>query len=118
MMMEDKMYVAIDLSCNRPLALWRLGVAYVVASETCAFNIIRATFEREIVPVELLIISDEGIQSKQFKEPKKRRLCSMEYVYFSRPDSDLNHSNVHTSRKNMGIELAKEAPVRDADVVT
>lgn len=116
--MEDKMYVALDPTGIRPLSLGRLGDAYVVASETCAFNIIGATFEREITPGELLTISDEGVKSRQFKEPNKRRLCSMEYVYFSRPDSDLNHSNVHTSRKNMGIELAKEAPVPEADVVT
>src|SRR5699024_11672779 len=50
-------------------------------------------------------------------EPQKRALCSMEYVYLSRPDSDLNHVNVHASRKSMGIELAKEAPI-EADVVT
>src|SRR5699024_6064333 len=97
-----KIYDELDQKCIRPLSLGRLGDSYVVASETCAFNIIGATFEREITPGELLTISDEGVKSRQFKEPNKRRLCSMEYVYFSRPDSDLNHSNVHTSRKNMG----------------
>lgn len=114
---EDKMYVALDAKGIRPLSLGRLGDAYVVSSETCAFNIVGATFEREIVPGELLTISDEGIESTQFTKQEKRKLCAMEHVYFSRPDSDLNKENVHASRKRMGFELGKEAPV-EADVVT
>src|SRR5690625_1613407 len=115
---EDKMYVALDARGIRPLSIGRLGDAYVVASETCAFNIIGATFEREVMPGELLTISDEGVKSTRFLLREPRKMCAMEYVYFSRPDSDLNHVNVHTSRKRMGIELAKEQPVMDADVVT
>lgn len=115
---EDKMYVALDPRGIRPLSIGRLGDAYVVASETCAFSIIGATFEREVMPGELLTISNDGIQSKRFLLREPRKLCAMEYVYFSRPDSDLNYVNVHTSRKRMGIELAKEYPVEDADVVT
>ncbi|TQS71894.1 amidophosphoribosyltransferase [Ornithinibacillus gellani] len=114
---EDKMYVALDPHGIRPLSLGRLGESYVVSSETCAFDIIGATFEREVLPGELLTISDEGIKSTRFSLREQRRLCAMEYVYFSRPDSDLNHVNVHASRKRMGIELAKEAPA-EADVVT
>lgn len=117
-MSEDKMYVALDPRGIRPLSLGRLGDAYVVASETCAFSIIGATFEREVMPGELLTISDEGIQSQRFILREPRKLCAMEYVYFSRPDSDLNEVNVHSARKRMGIELAKEFPVADADVVT
>lgn len=117
-MTNDKMYVALDPRGIRPLSLGRLGDSYVVASETCAFSIVGATFEREIMPGELLIFSQEGIESKQILKQKKRSLCAMEYVYFSRPDSDLNHVNVHSARKRMGIELAKEHPVYDADVVT
>lgn len=115
---EDKMYVALDPRGIRPLSLGRLGDAYVVASETCAFNIIGATFEREIMPGELLTISDDGIETTRFLLREPRKLCAMEYVYFSRPDSDLNLVNVHTARKRMGIELAKEHPVFNADVVT
>lgn len=115
---ENNMYVALDPRGIRPLSLGRLGDSYVVASETCAFNIVGATFEREIMPGELLIINDQGIKSHRFLLREPRRLCAMEYVYFSRPDSDLNYSNVHTARKQMGIELAKEHPVHDADVVT
>jgi len=115
---EDKMYIALDPRGIRPLSLGRLGDAYVVASETCAFSIIGATFEREIMPGELITISEKGLQSTRFLLREPRKLCAMEYVYFSRPDSDLNNVNVHTSRKRAGIELAREHPVYDADVVT
>lgn len=115
---EDKMYVALDPRGFRPLSIGKLGDSYVVASETCAFSIVGATFEREVMPGELLTISDEGLKSTRFQLREPRKLCAMEYVYFSRPDSDLNHVNVHTSRKRMGKELAKEFPVMEADVVT
>lgn len=114
---EDKMFVALDPHGIRPLSIGKLGDAYVVASETCAFDIIGATFEREVLPGELITISDQGIQSTRFAMREQRKICAMEYVYLSRPDSDLNHVNVHASRKRMGIELAKESPV-EADVVT
>lgn len=114
---EEKMYVALDPHGIRPLSIGKLHDAIVVSSETCAFDIIGATYEREVRPGELLVISRDGMQSTRFALREQRRLCAMEYVYFSRPDSDLNEVNVHTARKRMGIELAKEAPV-DADVVT
>lgn len=114
---KDKMYVATDPHGIRPLSIGKMGDAYVVAAETSAFDIVGATFEREVLPGELIIISDEGLKSVRFAMREQRRLCAMEYVYFSRPDSDLNQVNVHASRKRMGIELAKEAPI-DADVVT
>lgn len=114
---KDKMYVATDPHGIRPLSIGRIGDAYVVAAETSAFDIVGATFEREVLPGELIIISDAGLKSTRFAMRGERRLCAMEYVYFSRPDSDLNRVNVHASRKRMGIELAKEAPI-EADVVT
>ncbi|HLR40717.1 MAG TPA: amidophosphoribosyltransferase, partial [Virgibacillus sp.] len=114
---EDKMYVALDPRGIRPLSIGKLGNGYVVASETCAIDLVGATFEREVLPGELLTISDEGIKSTRFDLRVPRKICGMEYVYLSRPDSDLNHVNVHASRKKMGIELAKESPV-EADVVT
>lgn len=115
---EDKMYVALDPRGFRPLSIGKLGDAYVVASETCAFSIVGATFEREVMPGELITISDEGISTTRFQLREPRSLCGMEYVYFSRPDSDLNLVNVHTARKQTGKQLAKEFPVADADVVT
>ena len=117
MMTEDKMFVANDPRGLRPISLGHLGDSWVVSSETCAFDIIGATYEREVKPGELLIISDEGVESRQFSAPIQRTLCSMEYVYFSRPDSNLDGKNVHASRKRMGKSLAKEAPI-EADVVT
>ncbi|MDC3414198.1 amidophosphoribosyltransferase [Aquibacillus sp. 3ASR75-11] len=114
---ENQLFVALDPRGLRPLSLGKLGNAYVISSETCAFDITGATYLREIKPGELLIIDDNGLTSRQFASPLKRTLCSMEYVYFSRPDSNLDGVNVHASRKKMGKELFKEAPV-EADVVT
>ena len=114
---KDKLYVATDPHGIRPLSIGKIGDAYVVAAETSAFDIVGAKFEREVLPGELIVISSEGLRSVRFAMREQRRLCAMEYVYLSRPDSDLNRVNVHASRKRMGIELAKEAPV-EADVVT
>ncbi|WP_226035447.1 amidophosphoribosyltransferase [Aquibacillus saliphilus] len=114
---EKQLFVALDPRGLRPLSIGMLGDAYVVASETCAFDLIGATYVREVKPGELVIIDDSGITSKRFASPMKRTLCSMEYVYFSRPDSDLDGLNVHASRKTMGKQLASEAPI-EADVVT
>ncbi|UCZ53791.1 amidophosphoribosyltransferase [Bacillus shivajii] len=116
-MVEDTLMVALDPNGLRPLSLGRLGDAYVVSSETCAFDIIGATYEREVEPGELLIINDEGIRSERFSLSPKRSICSMEYVYFARPDSNVDQINVHHARKNLGKQLAFEHPV-EADVVT
>ncbi|MFQ3544259.1 amidophosphoribosyltransferase [Halobacillus rhizosphaerae] len=117
MMTEDQMFVANDPRGLRPLSLGYLGDSWVVSSETCAFDVIGATYERDIRPGELLVIDNDGVKSKRYSAPIQRTLCSMEYVYFSRPDSNLDGKNVHASRKRMGKSLAKEAPV-EADVVT
>lgn len=114
---EDKMYVVADPHGIRPLSIGTLGNGYVVASETSAFDIVGATLEREVLPGELIVISEEGIKSIRYAFRQQRKLCAMEYVYLSRPDSDLNYVNVHASRKRMGKELAKESPI-EADVVT
>ncbi|WP_453992002.1 amidophosphoribosyltransferase [Bacillus nitroreducens] len=116
-MTEKKMIVALDPNGLRPLSLGKLGDAWVVASETCAFDIVGATFERDVEPGELLVINDEGIHSERFTLTTNHAMCSMEYIYFSRPDSDINGVNVHTARKNLGKQLALEAPI-DADVIT
>ncbi|NWO12483.1 amidophosphoribosyltransferase [Virgibacillus sp.] len=113
---EKQLFVALDPHGIRPLSIGRLGDAYVVASETCAFGQIGATFEREVLPGELITIDDHGLTSTRFAMREQRKMCAMEYVYLSRPDSDVNLVNVHASRKNMGRELAKEAPA-DADIV-
>ncbi|WP_368655043.1 amidophosphoribosyltransferase [Ornithinibacillus sp. 4-3] len=113
---DDTLYAALDPDGIRPLSIGKLEDAYVIASETCAFDQIGATFERDVLPGELIKINQNGLTSSRFASPKKRNLCAMEYVYFSRPDSNLNNVNVHASRKQMGKELAKEAYI-DVDLV-
>lgn len=114
---ETEMIVALDPYGLRPLSLGSLGDSYVVASETCALDIVGAKFIRDILPGELLLINDQGIFSEMFNTQPKMAICTMEYVYFSRPDSNVQGINVHTARKNLGKQLALEAPI-DADVVT
>jgi amidophosphoribosyltransferase len=116
-MTETELMVALDPNGFRPLSLGSLGEAYVVASETCAFDVVGAEFVRSVEPGELLIINDEGLHSERFTLHTQRAICSMEYIYFSRPDSNIDGLNIHTTRKNLGKRLAIEAPV-EADVVT
>lgn len=116
-MNENQLFIALDPNGLRPLSIGRLGDAYVVSSETCAFDLIGATFEREVEPGELITIDDNGLRSQRFTGKAPRAICSMEYIYFARPDSNIDEFNVHTARKNLGKQLAMEAPV-EADVVT
>ncbi|MBO1513089.1 amidophosphoribosyltransferase [Metabacillus bambusae] len=116
-MTETEMMVALDPNGLRPLSIGVMGDAYVVASETCAFDVVGAKYERDVQPGELLIINDEGIRSERFSMNINRSICSMEYIYFSRPDSNIDGINVHTARKNLGKRLAVESEI-DADVVT
>ncbi|ATG47394.1 amidophosphoribosyltransferase [Celeribacter ethanolicus] len=102
----------------RPLVLGKVGdKGYVLSSETCALDIIGAEFVREIEPGEMVVISDNGkvTSSKPF-EQQASRFCIFEHVYFSRPDSILEGRSVYETRRQIGVELAKEAPV-DADLV-
>lgn len=114
---EDQLFVALDPYGLRPLSIGQIDGSYVIASETCAFDLVGAEYVREVKPGELIVIDKEGLKSSMFTSPMQRSLCSMEYVYFARPDSDFNGLNVHASRKMMGKQLAKEANVK-ADVVT
>ncbi|WP_209124787.1 amidophosphoribosyltransferase [Alkalihalobacillus sp. BA299] len=114
---ENKLMIALDPNGLRPLSLGRLGDAYVVASETCAFDVVGATFEREVKPGELIVVDDNGLRTEMFATSAQRAICSMEYVYFARPDSNVDEINVHKARKNLGKQLALQAPV-EADVVT
>ena len=100
----------------RPLVLGRLGKTHVLASETCALDIIGAEFIRDIEPGELVVLNDKGIQSFRPLEKVPGRLCIFEYVYFARPDSNMDGRSVYSARKKIGEELAKEAPC-DADVI-
>ena len=100
----------------RPLVLGKLGSAHILASETCALDIIGADFVRNIDPGEIIIIDKSGMRSLRPFEEKKKRFCVFEYVYFARPDSTLEGRNVYEARKRIGVELAREKPV-DADLV-
>lgn len=116
-MTETEMLVALDPNGLRPLSIGQLGDAYCVASETCALDIVGAEFVRDVRPGELIVINDRGIQSEPFTYSASSAICTMEYVYFSRPDSNIHGINVHAARKNMGKFLARQANI-EADVVT
>ena len=101
----------------RPLVLGRIGdMAWALSSETCALDIIGAEFVREIEPGEMVVIEDGKIISTRPFAPAKSRFCIFEHVYFSRPDSILGGRSVYETRRQIGVELAIEAPV-DADLV-
>jgi amidophosphoribosyltransferase len=100
----------------RPLVLGRLDNAYILASETCALDIIGAEFVRDVAAGEMVVITKEGIESLKPFAPKPKRFCIFEYVYFARPDSSVEGNNVYDVRKRIGAELAHEAPAA-ADMV-
>jgi len=100
----------------RPLSLARLNGNYVLASETCAFDLVEAEFVRELDPGEIVIISRDGIKSIKTHPVGRRAFCIFEYIYFARPDSTFDGQNVYLTRKAHGRRLAEEAPV-EADFV-
>src|ERR1700674_2196122 len=113
---RDEMYAVRDPHGFRPLSLGRLGDAWLVASETCAFDLVGAEYVREIEPGELVRISKSGIESLCFAPKKQHQFCVFEHVYFARPDSLVFGRPVDQSREMMGRLLAREQPA-DADVV-
>ena len=114
---SEKLYMMRDKNSLRPLSLGKLNGGYVVSSETCAFEVVGAKFIRDILPGEILTIDLQGnLVSDSYAEKVYPNICAMEYIYFSRPDSVIENVNVHSSRKEAGRILAKEAPV-EADVV-
>ena len=100
----------------RPLCLGKLNGNYVLASETCALDLVEAEFVRELDPGEIVIISDKGIKSIKTVESPKKSFCIFEFIYFARPDSTFFGHNVYLTRKAHGKRLAQEAPV-EADFV-
>src|ERR687884_747647 len=100
----------------RPLALGRLGDTWIIASETCAFDLIDATYVRDVAPGEMIVVDRDGLRSS-FPLPERRRsFCVFEHVYFSRPDSMVYGRSVNESRHKMGKRLAVEQPA-DAQLV-
>ncbi|WP_049642816.1 amidophosphoribosyltransferase [Candidatus Rhodobacter oscarellae] len=100
----------------RPLVLGKIGEGWALSSETCALDIIGAEFVREVEPGEMVVIEDGEVKSLRPFQPARPRFCIFEHVYFSRPDSILNGQSVYTTRRQIGVELAREAPV-EADIV-
>ena len=123
MVSTDRVFAARDPRGFRPLAMGRIPAAdgakqdtIVFASETCAFDLIGATYERDVKPGELVIVGPEGINSRFYSPSQAQSSCIFEHVYFSRPDSLVFGRAVQVSRENLGRQLAHEAPV-DADIV-
>ena len=123
MMSRDRVFAARDSRGFRPLSMGRIARGgtsgqdtIVFASETCAFDLIGAVYERDVKPGELVVVGPEGISSRFFGGAAKQSSCIFEHVYFSRPDSVVFGRPVHASRELLGRQLAREAPV-DADLV-
>ena len=115
-MTQNRIYACRDKHGLRPLSLGKLGNGYVVSSETCAFDVIGAEFIRDIEPGEIVTIDHQGIRSNRYSNFQHHFLCAMEYIYFARPDSDIEGCNVHNFRKMTGKLLYEEAPA-EADIV-
>lgn len=113
---QDQLIAARDPKGFRPLALGRLGKAWVVASETCAFDLIGAKYIRDVYPGEILSISPKGLKSISPFPKQKHSFCIFEFIYFARPDSKIFGENVDKIRRRLGRKLAEEQPA-EADIV-
>jgi amidophosphoribosyltransferase len=113
---RESVYGVRDPRGFRPLCIGRLGDAYVLASETCAFDLINATYLRDVEPGEMVILDRRGITSLRFAPPSRPAQCVFEHVYFSRPDSLVFGRSVQVSREMLGRLLAQEQPA-NADLV-
>ena len=114
---NDLMIGARDPIGIRPLVIGRLGASYVLASETCALDMVGTEFLREVENGEIVVITDEGLASHRPFPRRAARPCIFEYIYFARPDSMVGGRTVYEIRKQMGVQLAKEAPAINADVI-
>ncbi len=108
---QDKIYAFRDPRGFRPLCIGELNGAYVIASETCALDLIQAKYLRDVEPGEVIVIDDNGLRSFRGAEPEQRSFCIFEFIYFARPDSDIFGQNVYSIRKSLGAALAKEANI-------
>ncbi|MBQ1978882.1 MAG: amidophosphoribosyltransferase, partial [Alistipes sp.] len=115
-MTSRRIYACRDKHGLHPLAIGKLGDGYVVASETCAFDTVGAEYIRDVEPGEVITIDHHGLRSNHYSQFKHHHMCSMEYIYLARPDSDIEGCNVHAYRKESGKLLFEEAPA-DADIV-
>ena len=113
---EDRIIAARDPAGFRPLVVGRVNDAVVIASETCALDLVDARYERDVQPGEILTISARGLESVHPFPPATRHNCVFEYIYFARPDSRVFGRNVYEVRKELGRQLARESGV-PADIV-
>ncbi|WP_295729232.1 amidophosphoribosyltransferase [uncultured Limosilactobacillus sp.] len=117
LLQKDRLIAALDPNGIRPLCIGQMANgAYVVASESCALDIVNAKLIRDVQPGELLVIDRNGLHEDRYTDNTRLAICSMEYIYFARPDSIIHGVTVHNARKRMGKRLAQEHPV-DADMV-
>ena len=117
LMSENELIAIRDPYGFRPLSIGKYDGAYIVASETCAFDLIGATYERDVAPGEMVIINKDGLQSFKTLPSLRHAFCIFEFIYFARPDSNIfGNLNVDAIRKEFGRQLARENPV-DADIV-
>ena len=115
-MTKSRLYACRDKNGIKPLCIGKLGDGYVVSSESCAFEIMGATFLRDIEPGEIVCVDNKGLRSNFYSDSTRRRICAMEYIYLARPDSDIDGRNVHAYRKETGRRLFRECPAV-ADIV-
>lgn len=117
LMTENELFAIRDPFGFRPLSIGKVDGSYVLASETCAFDLIGAKYIRDVEPGEMVIINKDGLRSIKALPSKRHAFCIFEFIYFSRPDSNIySNMNVDEIRKNFGRQLAKESPA-EADLV-
>jgi amidophosphoribosyltransferase len=114
---DDVLLAARDPRGWRPLVLGKLDDGWVIASETCALDLVGAQYVRDVEAGEIVRVDDAGVTSRRFGEPRELRRCVFEYVYFSRPDSRIFGGSVDRARRALGRQLAREAPAPTADLV-
>lgn len=117
LMTENELFALRDPFGFRPLSIGEVDGSYVLASETCAFDLIGAKYIRDVEPGEMVIINEDGLKSIKALPSQRHAFCIFEFIYFSRPDSNIyGNINVDEVRKNLGRQLAKESPI-EADIV-
>ncbi|WP_374048593.1 amidophosphoribosyltransferase [Clostridium cochlearium] len=116
LMTQDKLIGLRDPKGIRPLCIGKLEDSYVISSESCAINAIGGEFIRDVEPGEMVVVDKDGLKSLRFAEKTRGSICAFEYIYFARPDSNIDNISVYEYRVKSGEELYKECPA-EADIV-
>ena len=117
MITPNEIIAARDPHGIRPFCIGKLENTYILASETCALDLLGAEYVRDVRPGEIIVINNDGMHSRQFAPTTKSKHCIFEYIYFSRPDSQIFGNNVDKMRREFGKVLSHEKPVESADIV-